>query len=161
MPWTEVNTALSMDDDRHLRNQIECADKINCKEKLNKEIQETEYDSARQRGKQEQEKDSGKMTKQKDREREERKRTRGKECTVCEGYHNHATEWCIYMVPHHQAFNHRRGTGSVYVCVQLCACVFSFCKTLTTGMPAGRDSICFKMKPVILRRKLSLNEIVD
>lgn len=38
---------MSMDDDRHLQNQIECADKINCKEKLNKEIQETEYDSTR------------------------------------------------------------------------------------------------------------------
>lgn len=76
MPWTEVSTALSMDDDRHLRNQIECADKINCKEKLNKEIQETEYDSTRQRGKQEQEKDSGKMTKQKDRERGEKENQR-------------------------------------------------------------------------------------
>lgn len=38
----------------------------------------------------------------------------------------------------------------VCVCVQLRACVFSVTETLSVCMPAAGDSICLKMKPVIL-----------
>lgn len=30
-----------------------------------------------------------------------KQRQKGIECTVCEGYRNHVSEWYAYMVPHH------------------------------------------------------------
>lgn len=93
-----------------------------------------------------------KMTKWKDRERRERE-TESKMERLCEGYHNHGTEWCVYMEPHHYALT----TDMAVLSVNLCNCVDVYSLLLTAYMPTNRDLVHFKMKPVIFWCKLSFN----